>query len=156
MRIPLILVALLLTVEAFSQQAKPRPVFVISAGVLVHGDDPTGAIHGVVTLDGKPAKGITVTAQWLCPEVCFNMASSVITNEAGEYRFEPVTFGQYSVFVGTMFDLLPLPKSVAPLKYEKVELSPVHPDSEVRFDIIGPRTTHVKGSVPCGFEQTLQ
>jgi hypothetical protein len=131
---------LLLTVEAFSQRAKPRPVFNTNVGVLVHGDDPTGAIHGVVTSDGKPAKGISVTAHWFCPEGCFFLASTVITNEAGEYRFEPITLGKYSVFVGNGLDLIVSPKSATPLKYDKIELSPDHPDAEVQFDVCGLRT----------------
>jgi len=136
MRIPLALVVLLLTVEAFSQQAKPGPVFNAYVGVLVHGDDPTGAIHGVVTRDSKPAKGISVTAHWVCPEGCLFMASTVITNDAGEYRFEPVTFGKYSVFVGSAMDLVgPQKPTAPPLSYDKVELSPNHAGAEVRFEV---------------------
>jgi hypothetical protein len=139
MRIPLALVALLLTVEAFGQQsAKPRPA------VLLHGDpvlilgEVTGAIHGVVIAHGgQPAKGVTVTAHWLCPEVCQFVMSRTTTNEAGEYRFEPVTFGKYALFVGDVFDLGGSPSkfTASPLSDHTVELSPDHPEAEVRFEI---------------------
>jgi hypothetical protein len=138
MRIPLTLVALLLAVEAFSQQsAKPRPA------VLLHGDPVitlggTGAIHGVVIAhDGQPAKGITVTAFWLCPESCQIVMSSTTTNEAGEYRFEPVTFGKYAVFVGNVLDFVDSPSkfTATPLTEDKVELSPDDPEAEVRFEV---------------------
>jgi hypothetical protein len=136
-RIPLTLVALLLAVEAFSQQsAKPQPA------VLLHGDPiitlgGTGAIHGVVIAhNGQPAKGITVTALWHCAETCQIVMSSTTTNDAGEYRFEPVTFGKYDVFVGWLVDLVDYPpKFTATPLSDEVELSPDHPVAEVRFEV---------------------
>jgi len=105
----------------------------------------TGAIHGViVTPDGKPAKGITVTALWLGPDIfgtdLIDM-STTITNEAGVYRFEPVTFGNYEVFVGHLpIHLLGSPPAIkaTPLSDTTVELSLHHPEAEVRFEVCNP------------------
>jgi hypothetical protein len=135
-RIPLSLVALLLAVEAFSQQsAKPRPSFLLHGNPLITLGG-TGAIHGVVIAhDGQPAKGITVTVVWLCPETCQFVMSNAMTNEAGEYRFDPVTFGNYDVFVGDVFDLVGSPSKFTATLNDRVELSPDQPEAEARFEV---------------------
>ena len=141
MKLPLTLVALFLTVGAFSQQsAKPIP------SVLLHGQQvvgqPTGAIHGVVIgHGGQPAKRIRVVAFWDCPGPCQIVMSTAMTNEAGEYRFEPVTLGRYSLCAGASSMLTPSPFSgcsmftTSPLSANPVELSLDHPEAEVRFEV---------------------
>jgi hypothetical protein len=117
--------------------------------VLLHGGSGTaagtGAIHGViVTPDGQPAKGITVTAFWLGPDILGTHPvemSTTTTNEAGVYRFEPVTFGNYEVFVGYLpIDLLVSPPAITatPLSDTTVELSLDHREAEVRFEVCKP------------------
>lgn len=139
MRIPLTVVALFLAVEAFSQQsAKPRPAVLLHGKSAAEAREATGAIYGVVIAHGgRPAKGITVTALWLCPETCMTVMSSTLTNEAGEYRFEPVTFGKYSLSVPYPFDLPGSPPkfTACPLGDNTVELSPDHREAEVRFEV---------------------
>jgi hypothetical protein len=63
--------------------------------------------------------------------------SNTLTNEAGEYRFEPVSFGDYLVFVGDFFTLIgPNSESPAtPFNGTTVELSSDHPEAEVQFEI---------------------
>jgi hypothetical protein len=150
MRIPLILVVLLVAVEAFGQQpAKPQPsvllhsdpIYIIlggTHGIPIYTLGGTGAIHGVVIAhNGQPAKGITVTALLLCPETCPALESSAVTDEAGEYRFEPVTFGKYDVFVGGLSDFVvgfPSKFAATPLS-DQVELSPDDPEAEVGFEV---------------------
>jgi hypothetical protein len=129
--------AALLTVEAFSQQsARPQPSSLLYGSFAVS-PETTGAIHGVVIAqDGRPAKGVLVTVLRLCPddEACFVVTSNTTTNEAGEYLFEPVTFGNYSVFVGWLVELDPPRFTATPLS-EAVELSLDHPEAEVRFEV---------------------
>ena len=139
MRIPLACFALFLTVETFSQNpAKPRPAVLLHGKSTAEARGATGAIYGVVVAHGgQPAKGITVTALWLCPETCTAVMSSTVTNEAGEYRFEPVTLGKYGLSVPYPFDL---PGSLSrftasPLSDNTVDLSPDHPEAEVHFEI---------------------
>jgi Carboxypeptidase regulatory-like domain len=139
MRIGLALVVLLLTVQTFSQQsAKANPA------VLLHGDHPpavgeaTGAIQGfVISPQGQPVKGVLVTVHWVCPESCFGAMSSTVTDDAGVYRFEPVSFGKYAVFVGLPFDFGDIPSigCATPLTDYTVELSADHPEAEVRFEL---------------------
>lgn len=123
---------------------KPQAFAGCHHAVLLHGDPPlkfgeaTGAIHGIViSSQGQPVKGVLVTAHWVCPESCFATMSSTTTDEAGEYRFEPVTFGEYAVFVGLPFDLGGLPSNpcATPLTDYTVELSTDHPEAEVRFQL---------------------
>jgi hypothetical protein len=73
--------------------------------------------------------------------------STAVTNEAGEYQFEPVTYGKYSLFVGgDVFGLggSRLKSTATLLIGERVELSPDHPQAEVRFEI-PERVSHEKG-----------
>jgi carboxypeptidase family protein len=138
MKILLPLIALLWAVGSFSQQsASPHP------SVLLH-EDPgnalggTGAIYGVVIDgNGQPASGITVTAFWLCPKVCQYITSSAVTNKAGKYRFDPVTFGKYVVSVGEMYGHVgpPSRRAAAARGDHKVQLSSDHPEAEVRFEV---------------------
>jgi hypothetical protein len=67
--------------------------------------------------------------------------STTTTNEAGVYRFEPVTFGNYEVFVGYLpIDLLVSPPAITatPLSDTTVELSLDHREAEVRFEVCKP------------------
>lgn len=63
--------------------------------------------------------------------------SSTVTTEAGEYLFDPVTFGEYTVSVGDPFDLGDSPPRVSapPLSDSNIELTSDHPEAEVRFEL---------------------
>jgi hypothetical protein len=84
-----------------------------------------GEIHGIVVgQDGKPAKGMRLGAVMQCPGACAFWMRDTITNQAGEYRFQRLPLGKYSVF-----------KELGAPPLGVVELTVDHPDAELRVDL---------------------
>ena len=85
MKARVVLVGFLLLVTAVAQQ-HDRPV-------------PEGVIYGIaIGQDGQPAKGIELNAQPLGVLVFRTMLAHSRTNDAGEYRFENLDWGRYTVY----------------------------------------------------------
>jgi len=96
---------------------------------------PEGTIYGIaIGQDGQPAKGIELNARPLGVFVFRMMLPHARTNDVGEYRFENLDWGRYTVFAedekagysslstGPSGDRSP----------PEVELSPAHPDAEFK------------------------
>jgi hypothetical protein len=92
-----------------------------------------GEIHGaVIDADGQPAQGIRLYAVVQCPSACGLSMRDTVTDRAGEYRFQHLHVGKYSVFThnaGAGYPRLDTPPA------EVVELTVDHPDAELRVDL---------------------
>ena len=63
------------------------------------GPRPKGAIYGIaIGQDGYPAKGIELNAEPLGVFVFRNVLPYAKTNDAGEYRFDNLDWGRYTVY----------------------------------------------------------
>jgi hypothetical protein len=84
-----------------------------------------GEIHGIVAgQDRKPAKGMRLGAVMQCPGACAFSMRDTITNQAGEYRFQRLPLGKYSVF-----------KELGAPPLGVVELTVDHPNAELRAEL---------------------
>jgi hypothetical protein len=84
-----------------------------------------GEIHGIVVgQDGKPAKGMRLGAVMQCPGACAFSMRDTITNQAGEYRFQRLPLGKYSVF-----------RELGAPPLGVVELTVDHPNAELRAEL---------------------
>jgi hypothetical protein len=122
MRKTLVLVgALLLATAAAQQHDEPLP---------------KGTIYGVVIgQDGRPAKGIGLTACPLGVPLAAKLPHTK-TNDAGEYRFENIPWwGRYSVYAEdeeagySSFSNGP----AGDIRPQEVEITPEHPEAEFRL-----------------------
>jgi hypothetical protein len=94
---------------------------------------PRGAIYGIaVGQDGQAAKGIELNALPLGVFVFRAMLDHVKTNDAGEYRFENLDWGRYTVYAEdekagySSISTGPTGNSSP----SEVELTPEHPEAE--------------------------
>jgi hypothetical protein len=128
MKIALAIAGLCLAVNASGQE--PRQP---SNGVLVGSNDqPAGVIRGVVIeADGQPAKGMRVIAIMQCPSACGLWMEDATTNRGGEYRFQHVPVGKYSIFANNPRAGYPLLRTPAGV----VELTSDHPGADLHIDL---------------------
>jgi hypothetical protein len=100
------------------------------------GPVPEGAIYGIaIGQDGQPAKGIELNARPLGVLVFRTMLDHTRTNDAGEYRFENLDWGKYTVYAEdekagySSISTGPTGNSTP----SEVELSPAHPEAEFKL-----------------------
>ena len=128
--------ALLVPVSLFGQQSTIAPTE--NQQVLVGSDgQPVGTIRGIlIGQDGQPAKGIGVTAVWLCPDGCLNPERQTLTDDSGRFGFEHVALGEYAVFPDDV-EAGYGPKLLADgARYgEAAELTHEHKDAELRLTL---------------------
>jgi hypothetical protein len=86
----------------------------------------------VTDRNGEPAKHVGVTVVWLCPEGCQGLVSSVLTNNVGEFQFDPITVGKYLVCSNSDDSSLPCFIDVAAASCT-VEITPENPKVELRM-----------------------
>jgi hypothetical protein len=139
MKITLVLAAFWLTVGMSGQQSEHS-----THGILTGRDgEPLGEVHGVVVdSDGQPAKRIRLSALWRCPpditDSCPISMSGTYTNQAGEYRFGPMTLGSYFVFADDReagYSQFSTPLADSYGHRLSVELTQDHPETQLRIDL---------------------
>jgi hypothetical protein len=124
------LAALLLSANMFGQQSGPTAASQTR-------EVPT--IHGVlIGQDGQPAKRVRVAALWKCPagSACGFSPRGAVTDQNGEFRFNRVPVGKYSVFADDKEAGYGYAASSGEddRHYSVVaEITPEHPDAEVRL-----------------------
>lgn len=96
---------------------------------------PNGVIYGIaIGQDGYPAKGIELNAEPLGVFVSRKVLPYKKTNDAGEYRFENLDWGRYTVYAEdeqagySGISTGPAGDSSPP----EVELTPEHPEAELK------------------------
>lgn len=122
---------LVLPLSAFGQKSAEN-----LPGVLLHGGGQHGTLRmTVVDPNGEPAKHVGVQVFWLCLEACQIVVSSVLTNSAGELRFDPITVGKYLVCSSADTDSLRPCFIDASAPSCTVEITNENPKVELRMQI---------------------
>ncbi len=111
---------------------------VAAAGQQQPAQAASGTIRGIVVgQDGRPAKGIGVAARLRSSLSGSGVLPRTRANDSGEYRFEKLWWGKYAVYAddeaaGYSYGSTGPVANGDPVE---VEISPEHPDAELRLDL---------------------
>ena len=100
---------------------------------------PKGVIYGIaIGQDGQAAKGIELNAEPLGVFVFKGMRPHAKTNDAGEYRFENLDWGRYTVYAeDEKAGYSRISTGPSGNRHpSEVEVTPEHPEAEFKVDLL--------------------